>query len=117
MIASHSEGADRDWWTPHALIAIFCALVAAILRAVPGWSAPLHAWITLAALAIASLAAHAGLRAGALAIRRRGRGALLALLLAAGLGVAAAILMKYGRAHTVTLEDSPSDEAPAGVTR
>ena len=117
MIARESANADRDWWTPHMLITLFCTLVAAILRAVPGWSAPLHAWIALASFAIALLGVHAGARAGAFSLRRRGRDALIALLLAAGLGVAASTLMKYGRAHAITLEDSPIDEPPARVTR
>ena len=117
MIARESANVDRDWWTPHVLIAIFCALVAAILRAVPGWSAPLHAWIALAGFAIALLGVHAGARAGAFGLRRRGRDALVALVLAAALGIAASVLMAYGRTHAITLEDSPIDEPPATVTR
>ena len=117
MTVQESANVDLDWWTPHVLIAIFCTLVAAILRAVPGWSAPLHAWIALAGFAIALLGVHAGARAGAFAVRRRGRDAALALLLAAGLGLAAATLMKYGRTHAITLQDSPLDEAPAATRR
>ncbi len=117
MIAREARVGDRDWWMAHVLIAIFGVLVAAILRTVPGWSAPLHAWIALAGGVIALLATHAGIRAGALALRRCGRGALVALLLAAALGVAATALVKYGRAHVVTLEDAPVDDTPAAVTR
>ena len=117
MIAREAGAGDLDWWMAHVLIAIFGVLVAAILRAVPGWSAPLHVWIALAGGVIALLAAHAGIRAGALALRRRGRDAFVALLLAAALGVAATALVKYGRAHAVTLEDAPIDDTPATVTR
>lgn len=105
--------ADRDWWTPHALIVLFGALVAAILRVVPGWSAPLHAWITLAAVVNALLAAHAGVHASRFAWRRCPRDAVLALLLAVALGVAAAALIRYGRTHLVTMQDAPVDAMPA----
>jgi len=50
---------DRDWWVPHAMLAAFVVLVAAILRIVLGWSAPLHVWIVLAGLALGVLAGHA----------------------------------------------------------
>lgn len=117
MIAREPVNVDRDWWMAHVLIAGFGVLVAAILRAVPGWSAPLHAWITLAGGVNALLAAHAGMRAGALALRRRARDALAALLLAAALGLAATALMKFGRAHALTLEDAPVDETSATGAR
>ncbi|HYP31293.1 MAG TPA: hypothetical protein VES00_05460 [Burkholderiaceae bacterium] len=89
--------ADGDWWAPHVLIAAFVVLVAAILLAVPGWSAPLHAWIALAAFVIGVLALHAAGRAGASAWRRRWRAALLAVLLSAGLAAAAAAMLHVGR--------------------
>jgi hypothetical protein len=89
--------ADGDWWAPHVLIAAFVVLVAAILFAMPGWSAPLHAWIVLAVFVVGVLAAHAAGRAGASARRRRWRAALLALLLAAGLVAAAAGMLHVGR--------------------
>jgi hypothetical protein len=82
--------ADRDWWTAHFLIAIFCVLVAAILAMVPGWGAPLHAWNAVAACVLAALAVHAGARAALAAWRRCWREAACALLLVAGLGLAAA---------------------------
>ena len=104
--------ADDDR-SAHLLIAIFSALVAVILRAVTGWSAPLHAWIVLAGFVDVLLAAHAGVRALLLAARRHWRGALLALSLAAVLGVTAVALMKLGHAHPVTLEDAPVDDAPS----
>ncbi len=116
-MAREARAGDRDWWMAHVLIVIFVVLVAAILRAVPGWSAPLHAWIALAGGAISLLAAHACIRAGAFALRSRSRDALVALLLAATLGVAATALMTYGRAHTVTLEDAPVDDTPAALPR
>ena len=94
---SPREPADRDWWAAHVLIASFGVLVAAILVAVPGWSAPLHAWVALAALVIALLAIHAATRAIASGLRRQWRAALLGLALAAGLGLAAAGLMGFGR--------------------
>ena len=109
--------ADRDWWTPHVSIAIFCALVAAILRAVPGWSMPLHVWITLAAFAIAVLAAHAGLRAALAAAHRRWRGAAFALALAAGLVVAAVALLMFGRRIDVTLGEDVFGDAPVAAAR
>ena len=101
MIAREPVAGDGDWWTAHVLIAIFVLLVAVILRAVPGWSAPLHVWIALAGLV--------DVRAS----RGRWRDALGALLLAATLAAAAVTLMKYGRSHLVTLEDAPADEAPS----
>ena len=113
MIAREPVAGDGDWWTAHVLIAIFVLLVAVILRAVPGWSAPLHVWIALAGLVDVLLAAHAGARAGVRASRGRWRDALGALLLAATLAAAAVTLMKYGRSHLVTLEDAPADEAPS----
>ena len=114
MTTRDAADADQDWWTPHVLIATLGLLVALILRLVPGWSVPLHAWITLTGLVLAPLVAHAGIRAGRLATRARWRDALRALLLAAALGAAAALLMKYGRSHLVTLDDTPLD-VPAAV--
>ncbi|MCK9688822.1 hypothetical protein [Scleromatobacter humisilvae] len=112
MIAREPAAGDGDWWTAHVLIAIFVALVAVILRAVPGWSAPLHAWIALAGVVDLLLAAHAGARASVRAARGRWREALGALLLAAALVAAAATLMKVGHAHPATLEDASAAEAP-----
>lgn len=97
MNARETMLADRDWWMAHVLIALFVMLVAAILRVVPGWSAPLHAWLTLAAFVVGVLAAHAAVRGVACAARRRWRAALLGLVLAAGLGTAAVGLMVFGR--------------------
>ena len=110
---------DRDWWTPHVLVVIFGALVAAILAAVPGWSAPLHAWLALAALVIALLALQAGARAVACAAARRWREAGLALLLAAALGASAAVLMKCGRSHMTTIDEAvtPAPTVAAGSAR
>ena len=106
MIGTQVPAPDRDWWAPHVLVAVFGVLVAAILGAVPGWSAPLHAWITLAAIVIAALAAHAGVRAAAWAVRRRWRGAVLALLLAAALGGAASGMLMFGRWFKAAGEDA-----------
>jgi hypothetical protein len=104
--------ADSDWWMAHVLIALFVVLVAAILRVVPGWSAPLHAWIALAAFVVGVLAAHAAGRSVASAARLRWRAALLGLLLATGLGVAAGALMVFGRwaglaSDAAVFSDSP----------
>jgi hypothetical protein len=96
---SREAQADQDWWTPHVLIAIFGLLVAAMLRAMLGWSAPLHAWIALAAFVIAALAAHAAWHAGVCAWRRQWRGALLGAGLACALGATAAGMMRLGWAH------------------
>ena len=90
------EPADRDWWAAHVLIASFGVLVAAILVAVPGWSAPLHAWVALAGFVIAVSACHAAIRAIASGWRRQWRAALLGLALAVGLGLASAGLMGVG---------------------
>jgi len=89
--------ADRDWWMAHVLIALFVMLVAAILRVVPGWSAPLHAWLALAAFVVGVLAAHAAGRGMACAARRRWRAALLGLVLAMVLATAALGLLVFGR--------------------
>lgn len=115
MSAHEASVTDRDWWMAHVLIALFVVLVAAILRVVPGWSAPLHAWIALAAFVVAILAAHAAGTAVAWAARRRWRAALLALALAAGLGVAVGGLMLFG--HWVGLAaglEIPVDAPGAG---
>ena len=101
---------DRDWWTPHVLVVIFGALVAAILAAVPGWSAPLRAWIALAGVVIVLLSVHAGWRAVGCAARRSWRSAGVALLLAAALGAAAAMLMIYGHSRMTTIDEAMSPE-------
>lgn len=115
MSAREASVADRDWWMAHVLIALFVVLVAAILRVVPGWSAPLHAWIALAAFVIAVLAAHAGGTAVASAMRGRWRAALLGVALAAGLGIAAGALMLFGHrvglAGDTVIYGDPSGEA------
>ena len=97
MNAHETTLADRDWWMGHVLIALFVMLVAAILRVVPGWSAPLHAWVTLAASVVAVLAGHAALRGVASGWRRQWGAALLGLALAAGLGLASVGLLGFGR--------------------
>ena len=116
-MSAREIGDDRDWWTPHALIALFGALVAAILAAVPGWSAPLRAWIALAAFIGAVLAAHAGVRAVVCAVRRRWQGVLLALLVAMALGTSVAMLMKYGRSRVVTVDDALMQSPPPADER
>ena len=119
MTARDAAGADRDWWTPHVLIAIFGLLVAVLLRLVPGWSVPLHAWIALTGLVLAALVAHAGVRAATQAMRRRWRDALSAALLAAGLAAGSTLLMLYGRSHGVTIADNmiETPAAPAAGPR
>ena len=104
---------DRDWWTPHVLIALFGVLVAVILAAVPGWTAPLRAWTMLAGIVFAALAAHACTRAVTCALRRSWRDVLIALLLAAALGASTALLMKYGRSRMATLDDAMMQSLPA----
>jgi len=105
MSARRASPADGDWWMAHVLIAAFVVLVAAILRMVPGWSAPLHAWIALAAFVLAVLAAHAAGRALACVASRRWQAALGGLALAAGLAGAAGGLMLLG--HRVGLPGDP----------
>lgn len=115
MSAHETPVADQDWWMAHVLIALFALLVAAILRVVPGWSAPLHVWIALAAFVVALLAAHAAWRAVTSSVRRRWRAALLGLALAAGLGVSACGLMLFG--HWIGLAaglEIPVDPPGAG---
>ncbi len=90
---------DRDWWMPHAMLAAFAVLVAAILRLLFGWTAPLHAWIALSGFAMATLAAHAGWRAAHCAMRRRWHQAGLAVLFAAALASMAAAMLLAGRTH------------------
>jgi hypothetical protein len=114
--AREASLADRDWWRAHVLIALFVMLVAAILRVVPGWSAPLHAWIALAAFVVGVLAAHAAGRSVASAARRRWRAALLGLALASGLGVAAAGLLAFGR-WVGLASDAAVFAEPAGDAR
>jgi hypothetical protein len=118
VIARETLADDGDWWAAHVLIAIFVLLVAVMLRAVPGWSTPLHVWIAFAAIVDVLLATHAGARASLRAARGRWRDAVGALLLAAMLVAAAAVLMKAGRAHPISLEDAPLDEpsSPAAGT-
>ena len=108
--------ADRDWWMPHVLIAIFGVLVATILRTVPGWSAPLHVWSTLAAFVVAALAAHAAATATASVWRRCWRDALLGLALTAALGIGAWGLLAFGHRSNGTRDGLFSD-APERVSR
>jgi len=112
VTAREPAPADRDWWAAHVLIAVFGVLVAAILVAVPGWWAPLHVWITLAAFAIALLAVHAIWRAAASAWRRRWRGALLGGSLALGLGIAASGLLLLGHRMPMSADDPFADAQP-----
>ena len=114
MTPRAGAAADGDWWVAHLLVAVFVLLVAAILRAVPGWSAPLHAWIAVAAFAIGAAAVHAAARAAASAWRLRWRAALVGVLLAAGLGAAASGLLLSGHAG-LAKGDEPFPEAPARV--
>lgn len=107
---------DRDWWAAHVLIASFGVLVALILVVVPGWSAPLHAWVTLAAFVIGVLACHAAVRAAGSAWRREWRAALFGLALAAALGVSALGLLLFGHWSRAAADD-PFAEAPARVGR
>lgn len=101
---------DRDWWMPHAMLAAFAVMVAAILRILFGWSSPLHTWVALAGLAMAALAAHAGWRAARCAGCGRWREAAAAALLAAALAVSALAMVGAGRSHRladVVLIDAP----------
>jgi hypothetical protein len=114
-----SAAADGDWWMAHVLVAVFVLLVAAILRAVPGWSAPLHAWIALAGVVIALLGVHASARAIGGVARRRWRSAGAALLQAAALGAAATVLVTHGHARVTMIDEamSPESTADAGSAR
>jgi len=112
--AREARAPDGDWWMAHVLVALFVVLVAAILRVVPGWSAPLHVWITLAAFVVVMLALHAAARGAAAATRRRWRAALLGIVLAAGLGMASVGLLAFGRwiglaGGAVVFADPPGD--------
>ena len=110
---------DWEQWTPHALVVVFGALVAAILAAVPGWSAPLHAWIALTGVVSMLLTVHAGARAVARAACGRWRGAAISLLLAGALGASGVLLMKVGPARMTTLDEamSPAPAESAGSAR
>ncbi len=99
MSARLGVAEDRDWWLPHALLAAFAVLVAAILRLLFGWSTPLQAWIALAGFALAVLAAHAGWRTARCAAQRRWRAAAFALALAATLALMASASLLAGHAH------------------
>ena len=90
---------DRDWWMPHAMLAAFAVLVAAILRLLFGWSAPLQAWIALAGFSLAVLAGHAGWRTARCAAQRRWHAAAFALALAATLALMASVMLLAGHAH------------------
>ena len=98
------------------LIALFVTLVAVILRVVPGWSAPLHAWVTLAAFVTGVLACHAGMRTVRGAWLRQWRAALSGLVLAAGLAACAVGLMLFGHWRHAAADD-PFAEAPPMVGR
>lgn len=101
---------DRDWWMPHAMLGAFAVLVAAILRLLFGWSAPLQAWAALAGFAMAVLAMHAGWRTAHCAARRRWRAAAFAFALSAALALTAATMLLAGHAHLgvggVVLDDN-----------
>jgi hypothetical protein len=114
-VSAHGTSpADGDWWAAHVLIASFGVLVAAILVVVPGWSAPLQAWVTLASLVIGVLACHAIGHAARAGWRGQWRAALPGLALAAGLGACAAGLMLCGHWSRVASAD-PFSEAPPVV--
>ena len=67
-----ATAADRvDWLAGHGLVAGFVVLVALLLAAVPGWQAPLHAWLALGMLVAALQAALALARAAGAAWRRQ----------------------------------------------
>ena len=85
MIAPVRPRQDHGAWAGHAVVALFFALVAAVLAAVPGWSDPLLAWVAVANLALALLVLHS---AGGLLlaiVRRRWHRAAVAALVCAGL--------------------------------
>ena len=99
--ASARAGAmdDRDWWMPHAMLAAFAVLVAAILRILLGWTTPLHVWAALGGGTLALLALHAGWRGVRCAGGRRWREAGVAALLATGLAALGAGLLTAGHTH------------------
>ena len=117
MIGRKPVNGDGDWWSAHVLIPIFALLVAVILRAVPGWSAPLHAWIALSAFVVGMLAAHAAKRAAGAAWQRHWRGAAFGLALALGLIVAVAALLMSGRRTGVTIGEDVFSDAPIAAAR
>lgn len=90
---------DRDWWMPHAMLAAFVVLVAAILRILFGWSAPLHVWVVVAGFAMGVLAAHAGWHAARRAGARRWREAALAGVFALAFGAMSAAFVRAGQSH------------------
>ena len=90
---------DRDWWMPHAMLGAFAVLVAAILRLVFGWSAPLHVWVALAGFAMAVLAADAAWRAARACAHRRWRDAGWALATALLLALTGTALVGAGHLH------------------
>jgi hypothetical protein len=110
VIGQATFAEDRDWWMPHAMLAAFALLVAAILRILFLWSAPLHAWLALAGVGVAVLAAHAGWRAARCARVRRWRDAWLACAFAAGLGAMGGGMLLAARSHVgqgTVLLDAP----------
>ena len=116
MSARVAAADDRDWWMPHAMLTAFVVLVAAILRIVLGWSAPLHVWIVLAGLSMAVLAADAAGRGVRDVGARRWRdaafaGAFALALVSMGAAMVLAGAMRGSRDGVFL--DAPFDDAGA----
>ena len=112
MSARVPAAEDGDWWLAHAMLGAFAVMVAATLRLLFGWSAPLHAWVALAVSMLAVLASNAGWRAACDCALRRWRDAGIALSVATLLALTGAALAVAGHVHPAGVErlDVPLDE-------
>ncbi len=95
-----------DWLAADALVVAFIVLVTLILDIVPGWSAPLRAWLALGTWVFTALALHAVSQAMRAAHGRRWGRAGIAAGCGAGLALAAAVMVVLAmRLPSGTLHD------------
>ncbi len=113
MSARAATVEDRDWWMPHAMLGAFAVLVAAILRILFGWSAPLHVWLAMAGFAMAMVSVDAAWRVARACARRRWRDAGWALAVTLLLALTGATLAGAGHFHPASAPtfDVSLDEA------
>ena len=94
MSARMGAGApEADWVAADALVVAFAVLVTLILDVVPGWSAPLRAWLAIATWLFGALSVHAVVQGVIAARDGRWRRAGVAAALGAGLAAAAAVML------------------------
>jgi hypothetical protein len=107
-----------DWMIGSAGLAVFAVAVQAILVAVRGWAVPSHLWSAASVFALASMAAHALVRAAIAGWRRDAIAALRCAGAAAGLLACLAAVALLGGASRAEcgcgFDDPPAAAAGDG---